>query len=35
MGKHNVKSKTYYRQALEVKHMNAEKANKQTNEDER
>jgi hypothetical protein len=31
MDKHNIKSKTNYRQALEVKHINTEKVNKQTN----
>jgi hypothetical protein len=33
MDKHNIKSKTNYRQALEEKHINIEKVNKQTNKD--
>jgi hypothetical protein len=36
MDKHNIKSKTNYRQALEEKHINTEKVNKQqTNEDDK
>jgi hypothetical protein len=31
MDKHNIKSKTNYRQALEEKHINTEKKSKQTN----
>jgi hypothetical protein len=35
MDKHNIKSKTNYRQALEEKHINREKVNnKQANKDE-
>jgi hypothetical protein len=34
MDKHNIKPKTNYMQALEGKHINTEKLNKQTNKDE-